>query len=190
MIYFQLFYVFFIIGLFTFGGGYAMIPLLESEVVAKYMWLDEETFHNMIAISESTPGPIAVNMATFAGNQIAGPLGALVATVSVILPSFIIILLIAAIMNLLIEKPAVKAVLHGFQGVVIGLIFSTACYFLYNCFLIEDEELGKFDWRIIVIFAVIFLTAIIYKKIRKKDLSPYILLLMGGISGIILYLIN
>lgn len=186
MIYFELFYVFFIIGLFTFGGGYAMIPLIESETVGRG-WIEEETFRRMIAIAESTPGPIAINMATFVGNTTAGFLGAFISTIGVILPSFIIILLIATVMKHLIDKPVVKAILHGFQGIVIGLIFATAFYFLYQD--VVSLENGTYTFLIIpaIIFAIILVGSIIFKMISKKSVSPYIILIAGGLLGLLMY---
>ena len=190
MIYFELFYVFFLIGLFTFGGGYAMIPLIEEQTITRG-WLDKVEFMNMIAISESTPGPIAVNMATFVGNLQGGILGSLCATVGVILPSFIIILLVATLMTKLINRPVVKSILHGFRGVVIGLIAATAIWFLYQDIIGVNEEGNiMFLLRPFIIFIIILLISLIFKLIRKKNMSPYILLLIGGGLGfIVLYLI-
>ena len=181
MIYLELFYVFFLIGLFTFGGGYAMIPLIEEKTLA-FGWLTEAEFQNMLAIAESTPGPIAVNMATFVGNLNGGVLGAFLATLGVILPSFIIILLIATILKHLIDRPVVKAILHGFQGIVIGLIAATALWFLYqNVISISDTNEITFLIKPIIIFFVILLTGIAYKLISKKSISPYLLLIEGGL---------
>ncbi len=188
MIYLELFYVFFLIGLFTFGGGYAMIPLIESEVVSRG-WLSEAEFYNMIAISESTPGPIAVNMATFVGRLHGGVFGAFCATFGVVLPSFIIILLIASVLTKIIEKPVVKAILHGFQGIVIGLIIATGVYFLYQNLLLDGGNSYSLDISAIVIFCIVFFTAFLYKKIKKKAISPYIILLMGAALGAIFFFI-
>ena len=141
MIYFELFYVFFLVGLFTFGGGYAMISILEGEIVSRG-WLDTSTFYNVVSISESTPGPIAVNMATFVGNMEGGILGSIVATIGIVLPSFIIILLIATILSKIIENHIVKAILDGFKAVVVGLIFATAFSFLYNNLFLSVEPIS------------------------------------------------
>lgn len=189
MIYLKLFSIFFIIGLFTFGGGYAMISLLETELVYKYEMVDLITFKNMIAISESTPGPLAINMATFTGYNIGGVLGSFISTVSVILPSFIIILLIAMIMKKLIDKPVVKAIINGFQAVVVGLIFATALYLLYSSVVI-DIETFKVDFSVVIMFVIIILISIIYKLIKKKSISPYMIILSGGLLGLVYYLIN
>jgi len=185
MIYFELFYVFFFIGLFTFGGGYAMIPLIESETINRG-WLTEETFYNMIAISESTPGPIAVNMATFIGNQNAGFFGALLSTIGVVLPSFIIIYLIARIFTKLTDNIIVKNILNGFKGVVVGLILATALTFLYSNSVIDLKSFS-IDIISIIIFMIVVITSFVYKKIKKKNLSPYLILIFSGLLGLLLY---
>ena len=116
----RLFLTFFKIGLFTFGGGYAMIPLIRDECLANE-WLSEGELLNFIAVSESTPGPVAVNMATFVGSSQAGVLGSLCATFGVILPSFIIILLIVAILKNVLQYAGVRATLSGVRPVVVVL---------------------------------------------------------------------
>ena len=188
MIYLTLFYEFLLIGLFTFGGGYAMIPLIQEKVIG-HAWLTETEFMSMIAIAESTPGPIAINMATFVGFKAAGVFGALLSTIGVILPSFIIILLIATVLTKIIDRPIVKQVLHGIQGVVIGLIFATAFYFLYqNIFSLDSHNLPiEFLYKALIIFGVVVITALIYKLIRKKNISPYLILIEGGLLGFIIY---
>ena len=118
MLYLTLFLEFLKIGLFTFGGGYAMIPLIR-EVVLRHGWLDEAGFLNMIGVSEVTPGPIAVNMATFVGSTQAGFLGALLCTLGVILPSFIIMLLISTLLKKFIKNKYVQSALSGIKFVAI-----------------------------------------------------------------------
>ncbi|MBO7296499.1 MAG: chromate transporter, partial [Clostridia bacterium] len=125
MIYLQLFVTFFEIGLFTFGGGYAMISLIRDKALA-LGWLTEEQLLNMIAVAESTPGPIAVNMATFVGSTQGGVFGALTATLSVVLPSFIIILLIASVIRNFLKYKGVQAFLGGVRPCVVALILATA----------------------------------------------------------------
>jgi len=188
MIYLELFYVFFLIGLFTFGGGYAMIPLIESETVTRG-WITEETFYNVVSIAESTPGPIAINMATFVGNIQGGVLGSIIATVGVILPSFIIILLIATVLNRIMDNKIVKAILNGFKAVVIGLILSTAFVFLLEVFIV-DFKCNILDFVAIIIFGVLIVISFVYKKIKKKAISPYLLLIVSGVLGLVLYYIE
>ena len=125
MIFLQLFLTFFEIGLFTFGGGYAMISLIRDKTL-ELGWLTEEELLNMIAVSESTPGPIAVNMATFVGSTQAGILGSLVATLGVVLPSFLIILVISIFIRNFLKYKGVQAFLGGVRPCVVALILATA----------------------------------------------------------------
>ena len=125
MIYLRLFLTFLEIGAVSFGGGYGMISLIREKVLG-YGWLTEEEFLSFIAVSESTPGPLAVNMATFIGSSQGGLPGALCATLGVVLPSFCIILLIAALMRNLLKYAGVNAALGGIRPAVVGLILGTA----------------------------------------------------------------
>ena len=186
----DLFLTFFKLGLFTFGGGYAMIPLLTDEVIA-HGWLAQEEIMNFIAVSESTPGPIAINMATFIGVSQGGVLGAILATLGVVLPSFIIILLIASIVTGLMKYAGVKAFLQGIRPVVIGLILATGITMLISV-VIGLQHIGQkaiFDWKALVIFAIIELVHVTYKKIRKKALSPIVLILVSAGLGMIFYVL-
>ena len=130
MIYLLLFLEFFKIGLFTFGGGYAMIPLVK-DVVISYSWLTEGEFYDFIGVCESTPGPIAINMATYVGNTQGGVLGGVVATLGVVLPSFIIILLIAMILKNFIKNKYVQGFLKGVQPIIVSLILVAGLTLLY-----------------------------------------------------------
>ena len=143
MIFWELFYEFFLIGLFTFGGGYAMIPLIEDAVL-KHNWLSETDFINFIGVCESTPGPVAVNMATYIGSTQAGILGSAVATIAVVLPSFIIIVLIAAVLKNIIKNKYVIRALEGIKAVVLGLIIATGITLLITC--LGYESLNSFDF--------------------------------------------
>ena len=125
MILLDLFLTFLLIGAVSFGGGYGMISLVREQVLA-HGWLTESEFLDMIAVSESTPGPLAVNMATFIGSSQAGFPGALVATLGVVLPAFLIILLIAAVLKNLLRYRGVEAFLSGVRPTVVGLILGTA----------------------------------------------------------------
>ena len=120
-IYLQLFLTFFKIGLFTFGGGYAMLPLIQQEVVGNG-WIGEQEIVNFIAVSESIPGPFAINMATFVGSEMGGIFGAVCSTLGVVLPSFIIILLVAKFFMAFKDNKCVKGVMSGLRPAVIGLI--------------------------------------------------------------------
>ena len=121
----QLFSTFFTIGLFTFGGGYAMLPLIMREVVHHHQWMKEDEILEMTAIAESTPGPIAINSATFVGQRMAGFSGALAATTGVVLPSFTIILLLSQVLDTFSHLPAVAYAFIGVRAGVLALIFHT-----------------------------------------------------------------
>ena len=191
MIYLELFLNFLKIGLFTFGGGYAMISLIR-ETALGHGWLDEAALLDMIAVSESTPGPIAVNMATFVGSTQAGIPGALAATIGVVLPSFIIILVISALIRNLLKYKGVQAFLGGVRPCVVGLILGTAAVLFFGT-LFGISEIGKpvtIDIRGLIIFAVLWITAIVYKKFAKKKPSPILMILLSAFLGMILYSIQ
>lgn len=122
--YWELFLVFFKIGAFTFGGGYAMLPLIQNAVVDKKKWLDNKEFIDMLAIAQSMPGPIALNTAIFVGNKHRGIKGSIFSSIGIILPSFITILLIVIVFTQFRENPSVEAVFKGIRPAVVALIFS------------------------------------------------------------------
>ncbi len=190
MIYAELFLTFLQIGAVSFGGGYGMISLIR-ETVLSHGWLSEAELLNMIAVSESTPGPIAVNMATFVGSTQGGVLGSLLATLGVVLPSFLLILLIAALIRNFLKYKGVQAFLGGVRPCVIGLIFATAFTMLLGTLFpfktVESTVIP--DGKGILIFAVIATVAIASKKIRKKTISPILLILISAGLGIALYAI-
>ena len=177
------------IGLFTFGGGYAMLAILEGELVSRKKWIDREEFLDVVAIAESTPGPIAVNMATFVGADQGGVLGSLLATLGVVLPSFIIILLISALIRNFLKYKGVQAFLGGIRPCVVGLILATALTMLMST-LFSFKSIDTVpipDVKGLIIFAIIATTALISKKIRKKPLSPILLILISAGLGIVMY---
>ena len=190
MIYLQLFWSFFKTGLFTFGGGYAMIPVVRQEVVA-HGWMTEELFYSFIGVCESTPGPIAINMATYVGSTQGGFLGALLSTLGVVLPSFIIILLIAKFLHNFKYNRFVKAFLDGVKPVVIALISSTGIIVLLKCLIINltspDAGSFSFDFYSLIIMAVLCSMMFYYKKIRKKSLSPIAMILTAAVFGMLFY---
>ena len=189
MILFELFITFFYIGATTFGGGYAMIPLVRDEVVPR--WLSEAEFINMIAVAEATPGPVAINMATFIGSNEAGILGSALATLGVVLPSFIIILLISSIIKNFLKYKAVDAFLSGVRPVVVGLITGTAitmlCSNLLGLSLAELKITFMPDLFGIIIFAILMAISIVYKKIKHRAPSPIIMILISAGLGMLLY---
>ena len=188
MIYLKLFLTFFEIGMFTFGGGYAMISLIRDKALA-LGWLTEEELLNMIAVSESTPGPIAVNMATFVGSTQGGVLGSLVATLGVVLPSFIIILLVCAVMHNFLKYKGVQAFLRGVRPCVVVLILATAVTMALGILLNFTTLTGGFapDLRGIIILAILVAIALVFKKIKKKKPSPILMILISAGLGMLLY---
>lgn len=188
MIYLELFLNFLKIGVVSFGGGYGMIPLIQETVVTKG-WLSQEQILNFIAVSESTPGPIAINMATFIGSSQGGILGSFIATLGIVLPSFVIILIIASLAKNLMKLAGVKATLNGIRPTIVGMIFATfVTMFISTIFGIKTiESVFSFDWKGLVIFAVVVIIAVAYKLIRKKSLSPIILIIFSGGLGMLMY---
>lgn len=188
MIYLELFLNFLKIGVVSFGGGYGMIPLIQETVVTKG-WLSQEQILNFIAVSESTPGPIAINMATFIGSSQGGILGSFIATLGIVLPSFVIILIIASLAKNLMKFVGVKATLNGIRPTIVGMIFATfVTMFISTVFGIKTiESVFSFDWKGLVIFTVVVIIAVAYKLIRKKSLSPIILIIFSGGLGMLMY---
>ena len=181
MIYLLLFLEFLKIGLFTFGGGYAMIPLIRETVVAR-MWLTENEFYDFIGICESTPGPIAINMATYVGSTQAGFLGAVCATIGVILPSFIIIILIASILKHFTNNPIFKV-----KPIIISLIISTGLIIFLKNIGYNSLSSFTFDFRPLIIFSLLVGTFLVIKFAFKKKLNTILLLLFSAILGIVVY---
>ena len=188
MIYLQLFLTFLKVGAFAFGGGYAMLSLIGDSVLA-YGWMTEEELLNFAGVETVIPGPIAVNMATFIGYEQGGFFGALLATVGVVLPSFVIILIVAALIKNLMKYPAVNAFITGMRPALGGLILATAATMgLTVLFGLENVSSSfSFDWRMLIILAVIIAVPIIYKKLVKKEFSPILLIIISALFGIILF---
>jgi len=187
-VYLSLFLNFLKIGAVSFGGGYGMLALMRETVVGNG-WLSEEEMLNFIAVSESTPGPIAINMATFVGASQGGMLGALCATLGVILPSFVIILIVAALIRNLLKFRGVQAALSGIRPAVIALIAATGLILLLETlFGIRHVPTDVApDWRGVGIFVGVALLSLCYVKWRKKRLSPIVCILLSAAAGILLY---
>lgn len=181
MIYLELLLGFLKVGCFTFGGGYAAIPLIR-DVVLSYGWLTEDRLTYMIAVSESTPGPIMVNMATYVGASQAGALGGALATLAVVLPSFCIILLILILLKSIIRNEKVQAMLAGMQPCIIGIIMATGV----NLSLKACLPQGSADFRAWAI-ALILAGIVIISRKKKKKLSPIRLILFSAVLGILFY---
>ena len=183
-IYLQLFYEFFKIGLFTFGGGYAMIPLVRDTAVNNG-WLLADEFSSLIAVCESTPGPVAINMATYIGSLQGGILGSACATLGVVLPSFLIILLIASLLNKFTENKHFKNFIRGVKPVVTALILSTGLLLFVECIGINVSTF-EINLKLIslIVFILIALSYIIVLKVFKKKISSIQLILIAAVLGI------
>ena len=189
MIFFELFYTFFLIGLFTFGGGYAMIPMIQEQVVGKG-WISADALTDFIAISEVTPGPFALNISTFVGNTVAGPFGAFCSTIGVILPSLIIIIIVAMIMKKFISNKYVQGGLNGVKPIVLALILSTALLMFIKVIFFKGQSLQSefsFDRKSLVLLISLVIYMFIYKIINKKSLNPIKLLGLSALMGLILF---
>ena len=185
MIYLDLFLGFLKVGCFTFGGAYGAIPLIR-DVVRSYGWLDDEMLTYMIAVSESTPGPIMVNMATYIGSSQAGFLGALLATTAVVLPSFLIILLITALLRNVIKNKYVQAVLRGLKPCVVGIVLATGVYMVVKACMGTLNNVSV-DIRACIIVAVLVGTMWLWKRTKKEKLPPILLILISAAAGIVVY---
>jgi len=185
MIYLALFWAFLRVGCFAFGGGYGAIPLIR-DVVLSNGWMSEESLTNMIAISESTPGPIMINMATFIGSTQGGILGAFVATFAVVLPSFIIVLLVMAVLKHVLKSPWVKAALEGINPCIIGIIFVTGAEMtLRNCFPAAEGNFA--DLRALIMTGILVAVSLIYKAVTKKKMSPITRIVIAACFGMIIW---
>ncbi len=195
MIYLQLFWTFFKIGLFTIGGGQAMIPMISQEVVEKG-WLTLDEVQSFIAISESTPGPFAVNIATYTGVSVlqsAGVgesiLGAICATFGVVLPSLVIITLIALAFSNFIKKPAVQSVFVYVRSTVTGLLIAVFAGFVLSTLLgvssVLSHEPVQFDVIGTCLFALLFGLSLI--RIKGKTLQPIWLIIISAVIGTLCY---
>ena len=189
MIYLQLFLTFLKVGTFAFGGGYAMLSLIGDSVL-RYGWMTEKELLNFVGVETVIPGPIAVNMATYIGYEQGGFLGALLSTIGVVLPSFVIILLVASIIKNLLKYAPVKTFIASMRPALGGLILSVAVTMALTVFFginsIKNINF-TFDWRSLVVMAVIILIPIIWKRIKKKEFSSILLVIISGVMGMLLF---
>ena len=201
MIYLQLFWEYFKVGLFTIGGGYAMLPLV-TQIVIGNGWLTEDQLINFIGIAESTPGPFAINLATFVGNTVGleqggigvfgGILGALVATVAVVLPSLITIIVVTILFEKFKKNKYVQGALRGIKPVVVGLILSAVITVGCKVILpnlsfkkLSADGFSQFNWISLIIIAVFAPLSQI--KIKRKKLHPIFLILLSAVVGIVMF---
>ena len=178
--YLNLFFIMLKIGLFTFGGGYAMIALLENEFVSKKKWIEKNEFLDMVAIAESTPGPIAINSATYIGYKMLGFLGAFTATVAVCIPSFIIIYAISLFFDAFLSFTLVSYAFRGIQVCVIWLILSAGLKML--------KQMKKTPFNIVILSIVI--TCMVTFSVFSVSFSTIFYILISGAVGLFVYLIG
>lgn len=176
----QLFFTMLKIGLFTFGGGYAMIALLENEFVEKKKWLDKDEFLNIAAIAESTPGPIAINSATYIGYKNAGVLGSAAATIGVCIPSFVIIYVISLFFDTFLSLTYVEYAFRGIQVCVVYLILSAGLKML--------KQMEKNIFNIVVISATVLCMVLL--SLFAIRFSTVFYILISGTAGVLVYLLG
>lgn len=186
MIIWKLFLGFLKVGCFSFGGAYAAIPLIR-EVVLTNGWLDDEKLAYMIAVSESTPGPIMVNMATYVGTSQAGIPGAMVATLAVVLPAFFIVLVITAVLAQAAKNKYVQAVLGGMKPSMAGMILATGCWMMLGNLI--ENDLTEVNFRSVIITIILGLLYFIPRKWIKVSVSPIKLIMISAVLGIVGYAI-
>lgn len=173
MIYFNLFYVFFKVGLFSFGGGYAILPLMQKEVVDINRWINFREFMELVAVSQITPGPISINLATHVGYRVAGTIGSAIATMSVILPSIVIVSIIVVFLKKFNKLPIVQKIFKSLRVTIVGLILAAGmALFVKENFI---------DYKSYIIFVLVLLGGLIFK------IGSITLILLSGLAGIIVY---
>lgn len=173
MTYLNLFFVFFKVGLFSFGGGYAILPLMQHEVVDVNKWISFKEFMDIVAVSQITPGPISINLATHVGYRIGGTLGSTIATTSVILPSIIIISLIVIFLKRFSKLPAVQRIFKSLRITIVGLILAAGiALFVKENFI---------DYKSYIIFASVLIGGLFFK------IGSITLIILSGVAGAILY---
>lgn len=173
MMYLNLFFVFFKVGLFSFGGGYAILPLMQHEVVDVNKWISFKEFMDIVAVSQITPGPISINLATHVGYRIGGTLGSTIATTSVVLPSIIIVSLIVIFLKRFSKLPAVQRIFKSLRVTIVGLILAAGiALFVKENFI---------DYKSYIIFASVLIGGLVFK------IGSITLIILSGLAGAILY---
>lgn len=192
----QLFWTFFLIGMFTFGGGYAMLSLIQAQVVVKHAWLTESMFTDIVAISQMTPGPVGINCATYVGYDVVtatgaghlmGVVGSLTATLAIMLPSFIIVLMLVKIYTRVKGSPLFEGVMSVIRPAVVGLIGAAALILIFKVdwnglvpsFSIVEENFP--DWKSWCLFAAAFIASFKFK------MNPILLIVGSGVLGLLIY---
>lgn len=182
----QVFSTFFIIGLFNFGGGGAMISLIQTQVVTRHGWLTEGAFTDIVAISQTTPGPIGINCATYVGYEVGGVLGSAAATLAIVLPSFLIFLALVKVYDRFHQNPVFNGTMAALKPAVAGLIGAAALILMFSINLGPDPSIGILtdnfpDWKAWVLFALAFSVTYWCK------VNPIIVILVSAVAGFLIY---
>ncbi|NLJ25373.1 MAG: chromate transporter [Firmicutes bacterium] len=181
MIYLQMLWIFFRLGLFTVGGGYAMLPLIQSEI-ERLGWITAEEFVDMIAIAEMTPGAIGVNTATFVGFRLGGLFGAFVATTGIALPSLLVVVAVSKVLDRFQEHPVVKAILFGIRPVVAGLIASAAL-FIAEAAIIQSGGLGILGLDLVALCIAVVSGILVW----RYHMHPVAVIVGAGVVGLLVF---
>ena len=184
MVFLKLFIEFFLVGLFSFGGGYAAVPLI-SDVVESNAWMSSEQLTNMIAVAESTPGPLMVNLATYVGSTQGGVLGALIATIAVTIPSFVILLVVAMFLKKTLGNKFVNAATKGLQACVSGVILATGITMILES--VNVLRNFRLDIKALIILISLYVFRFIYRYFSKVKLSAVKTILVAAVIGVIVY---
>ncbi|MDR1004817.1 MAG: chromate transporter [Prevotellaceae bacterium] len=182
MLYILLFYTFFKIGLFGFGGGYAMLSLIQGEVVTRYGWIDTQEFTDIVAVSQMTPGPIGINAATYVGYVATGSAwGSVVATLAVVLPSFVLMLSVSKLLLKYRKHPLVEALFGGLRPAIVGLLAAAALTLMTTANFGSPDA----DRRTFIISCLLFVVTFV--ATRRFKINPILMILIAGVAGYILY---
>lgn len=168
----DLFLAFFKIGLFSFGGGYAMLPFMQEQTIEVHGWLTTSEFLDILGIAQVTPGPISINTATFVGYRLSGILGALTSTLAVVLPSFIIVLTISFFFHKFKKSKTVENVFKGLRPIVLGLVASAAV------------DIGK---EVFIDFKAVFISIAIFYLLTFRKMNTITLIILAGVMGVLFY---
>ena len=185
MIYLRLFIEFFKTGLFAVGGGLATLPFL-SQMGSKYGWFTQEELANMLAVSESTPGPIGVNMATYVGNTTTGILGGIITTLALVLPSYLVVLAVSKVMERFRENKYVKSSMSTLRPASVGMV-SAAVLGVVQSVLLDMNAVAALSWGEMILFPNLLLFAVLLVSCVKFDkLHPLVFLSIGAVAGVVL----
>ncbi|NLJ31858.1 MAG: chromate transporter [Clostridiales bacterium] len=187
MIYWELLWSFLQVGIFSFGGGYGILPVIQQQVVAQNHWLTMKEFTDVVTISQMTPGPIALNAATFVGTKLAGPAGGVIATIGCSLPTTLLALLVAHYYYKYRDMRLVKGIFEGLRPAIVSLIatagLSILFLSLFNTETLSPAAVSSPDWKAVVIFAVCLAI------LRKWKSNPIPIMIGSGVAGAVAYLL-